>query len=186
MKHMSMPSPHVATFLLLITSMALAGCPDRTDQAEIVADGPFENGVAPEDLAGTWLLIEQAGRAPETLWSVTFTTTGDYIVVSETRAIDHKHFHLSGENMIALADSRGGDVVELLTIRVEGDNLYLGVPGQDATTVLQRRDDLLEHRPDLVPPVTVDPEPGQTHPLQTPEAERDGEEVWDPPPPEEQ
>lgn len=155
----STPKPYVTSLLILCVAVVLTGCPDRPgDRPEVEAEAPT-NGVDPDALIGTWLLVEQGGRAPETLWSVTFTTTGDYVVMSETRAIDRKHYNLTGENMIALADSIGAETTEYFTYRLSGDRLYLNVPGEEVTTVLERRPDLVEHRPDLVPPIPPDPHP---------------------------
>lgn len=154
------PHPYrlLAPIFLLASAIMLTGCPDRADD-EAEVEAPFEDAIAPEELIGTWLLVEQTGMAPEALWTITFTTTGDYLVRSETRALDHRHYFLAGQNLIAVTDEIGAEATEYYEFEVDGDRLYLRIPGSDAEALLERRDDLLEQRPDLVPPIDVDPHP---------------------------
>jgi hypothetical protein len=158
--------------LLLTLGLVLTGCPDRTaEEEEIEIESPLEDPVAPEELIGTWLLIEQTGMAPEALWTVTFTTDGNYIVQSETRALDWQHYYLAGENMIAVTDEIGGEATQFYDFEVVGDRLYLMIPGTDASATLERRDDLLELREDLRPPIDPDPHPDAVPQVEMPEQE---------------
>jgi len=155
-----MPSlPRLSLVLLLVGLVAfVTGCQDREGlEPEVEVEAPIDV-VAPEDLVGTWVLVHQSGRAPERLYTVTFTTTGDYIVQSETHAALRQTYTLVGEDRIAIMDSLGAEA-ERFVYEVSGDRLNLTVPGTDAVAAFERRDDLLEERHDLRPRVPVDPHP---------------------------
>ncbi len=150
-------------FLLPVLVIGLAACADRDDtDADVEIDAPFDDAIDP-DLIGTWVLAEQAGAAPDVLVTVTFTTTGDYIVLTEGRAGQHQYFSMAGANIIAVSETPGG-VIEQYEYEVGTNRLTLTVPGTEASTVLERRPDLLENRPELVPQVDADPDPGTVAP----------------------
>jgi hypothetical protein len=154
--------PHSARFLailvLVVLVAAVAACRDDTPaEATVEVEVPTDD-TAPEELIGTWVLVEQSGQAPERVYTVTFTTTGDYIVQSETHAVVRQRYNLSGEDRIVVWDTLGVEEGRYV-FDVSGDRLTLALPGGDVVSVLERRPDLLEGRHDLRPRVPVDPPP---------------------------
>lgn len=151
--------------LPLLAALLVTACRPTTDRAEGEVDAPPPSEIVDqgEELIGTWVLIEQAGSAPDRVYTVTFTTAGDYIVLSETRAQERYQYYLSGENLVSITDEQGTEV-DQYEYNVTGNTLTLTIPGTEATTVFERREDLLETREDLTPRVPVDPDPNQPRP----------------------
>jgi hypothetical protein len=163
----------LTTILLLVAGLALAACAERpADDAEIDVEAPFD-GVN-EDLIGTWVLAEQAGSAPDQIVTVTFTTTGDYIILTETRAAQYQRYSLAAEDLIVVSDETGQQI-EQYAFDISANRLTMTVPGTEVSTVLERRDDLLRERPDLIPPVATDPDPGQAAPPPAPVGPQPGD-----------
>lgn len=166
-----MPRPVAALAALTLLLTACGRPADTPDPAEAdpvveVPDRPEALTGPAEALLGTWVVTEQAGAMPERIYTVTFTTDGRYLVRDETGIqVDHA-FAPIDERTIVVRDAAGREV-ERFTFDVSGTILRLTAPGAERPTVLERREDLLEGRPELAPPQPVDPEPA---PAGTPES----------------
>jgi hypothetical protein len=131
----------------LLALLLFAACDEDPPQPEALTIEPDEEGVevpAPpeeiiegaDDLLGRWVILEQAGTAPEDLYYVTFTREGDYIVQNEYGSTERSTFRPAGDNLIAITDSAG---TRRYAYEVDGNTLVLGVPGTETRTVLERR-----------------------------------------------
>jgi len=157
----------VPLLLLALLVVIVAACGERErPEPEVELNGPMEAAVN-DDIIGTWVLTEQAGAAPDRLVTVTFTTTGHYIILTEGRAGQRHFYELAGDDLITVSDSLGGQI-EQYVYEVSARSLTLTVPGTEVSTVLERRPDLLNERPDLVPPVDTDPHPDAVRPMPPP------------------
>lgn len=159
--------------LFILAGLAFSACAERpADDADVEVEAPFD-GVN-EDLIGTWVLAEQAGSAPDRIVTITFTTTGEYIILTETRAAQYQRYSLAAEDLIVVSDETG-DQIEQYAFEISANRLTLTVPGTEVSTVLERREDLLRERPDLIPAVPADPEPGQVPPTPAPVGPQPGD-----------
>jgi hypothetical protein len=131
----------------LLALLFLAACAEDPPEPEALTVEPEEEGATvptePEeiiegadDLIGRWVILEQAGTAPEDLYYVTFTREGDYIVQNEFGSTERSSFRPAGDDLIAITDSSG---TRRYAYEVDGNTLVLGVPGSETRTVLERR-----------------------------------------------
>lgn len=87
------------------------------------------------ELLGDWVIMEQAGAAPEEGYVVSFTPTGGYLLRSEGGQTARKTFEMAGPNRIAVTDSEG---TRHFLYETDGARLSLTIPGTENTTVLER------------------------------------------------
>lgn len=131
----------------LLASVFLVACAEEPPEPEVPEPAPEEQVVevpaepevfieGADDLIGRWVILEQAGTAPEDLYYVTFTREGDYIVQNEFGSTDSSMFRPAGDGMIAITESSG---TRRYNYDVDGITLVLAVPGSEARTVLERR-----------------------------------------------
>jgi hypothetical protein len=130
-----------------LAALLFAACAEEPPEPEAMTIEPDEEGVAvptppaeiiegADDLIGRWVILEQAGTAPEDLYYVTFTREGDYIVQNEFGSTDRSTFRPAGDDLIAITDDSG---TRRYAYDVDGNTLVLAVPGSEARTVLERR-----------------------------------------------
>lgn len=146
--------------LPLLAALLLTACgrtdtapppdPTEADPEVVVPEHPQEITGEAEALLGTWVITEQAGAAPDRIYTVTFTRTGEYIVRDDTRTQQTNRFRPLETDVIAVQDSLGAEI-ERYVYDVDGNVLTLTIPGSEATTVLERREDLIQNRPELTP-----------------------------------
>lgn len=131
----------------LFTTLLFAACAEDPPEPEALTIEPEEEGATvptppqeiiegADDLLGRWVILEQAGTAPEDLYYVTFTREGDYIVQNEAGSTERSSFRPAGENLITITDSTG---TRRYAYEVDGNTLTLGIPGSETRTVLERR-----------------------------------------------
>ena len=131
----------------LLAILLFAACAEEPPEPEALTIEPEEQGAevptAPEviiegadDLLGRWVILEQAGTAPEDLYYVTFTREGDYIVQNEFGSTERSSFRPAGDDLITITDSSG---TRRYAYEIDGNTLVLAVPGSEARTVLERR-----------------------------------------------
>jgi hypothetical protein len=141
---------------LLVVGLALTACTPR-DEPEIEIEDPDDYLEDVRVLMGTWVLTEQAGAMPDRIVTLTFTQAGDYILRTEAGGEQRRQFHAAGPNLIEVMDAPGGPV-EQYEYDVVGTTLTLTIPGTEAVSTFERREDLLRSRPELVPD-TLGPDP---------------------------
>ncbi len=140
---------------LCLLAVLFAACGNEPAEPEELTIDPEASGVevptppetiieGADDLLGRWVILEQAGTAPEDLYYVTFTREGDYVVQNEAGSTERATFQLAGDHLIAVTDSAAaqGDSAETrrFTYEVDGNTLTLTVPGTETRTILERRD----------------------------------------------
>lgn len=131
----------------LLASVLLVACAEEPSEPKAPAPEPEEQAIevptepetlieGADDLIGRWVILEQAGTAPEDLYYVTFTREGDYIVQNEFGSTDSSAFRPAETGVIAISDASG---TRHYDYDVDGITLVLAVPGSEARTVLERR-----------------------------------------------
>lgn len=172
-----MPSPRstpraLALLVLPFLLIAMLGCPDQPRQ-EVEVDDPFDAAVY-DDLLGTWVLVEQTGpdaaipMAADRLVTLTLTATGEYIILTEGRAGVTHLYQLADDDLLTVTDPAGARL-EVFEFDLSPNRLVLRVPDSDVLAVFERRQDLIDSRPDLVPTVPVDPEPNGVPAIEPPD-----------------
>lgn len=150
-----MPAPlrSLALTALLGAGLLLGACTPEPDPAQApaadstaaptaTAPAAPEEIVGAEDLLGDWVIMEQAGAAPEEDYVVSFTRTGEYLIRDEAGTTVRKTFRMAGPNLIAVTDSEG---VRHFAYETDGARLALTIPGTENTTVLERYERIFSH-----------------------------------------
>lgn len=130
------PDPMRILTSLLLAALFLTACADGTPEPETTVPAtPEEILEGTDQLLGRWVITEQNGEAPENLFYVTFTETGEYLVQDQLGATQRATYSPTEDDAITVTDSTG---TRHFTYSVQGPRLTLTEPESGSTTVMTR------------------------------------------------